>query len=345
MWSIILLLIGSIALIVYAGLSGKFLFFIIAIICALAALIISQAFTLEESGIVKNSSGDSGKEKFKKGLSHKDTAHIDSSNDNSLEDDDTLKNDSTEEDSITKNGKATDKKPESDYSQYDEKSLKKIMHEYKVKKDHRTVLIDGSNTFVINQCPAYIWVAHNAFHILLIEKEPRHITIPEFKITSVEYLSGRMSEYQKEYIAFNKPSIITNVFSEYLPDYISIKGARDNIKAKNLYMIYPDICFTNNSASQLFDLLYLDFKVSDNITLSSNYNDYFKNAYKNGILLRDKVMSIESYKNHIKSILEDLSLSSISQDEYDTTIEHLLKHHLITKEYADFYSEYRRKHL
>lgn len=59
---------------------------------------------------------------------------------------------------------------EEEISSYDRRKLRKTLHKYKVKNDHRMVLIDHCEKLSIFQTPAYIWVDGREFHILLIEQ-------------------------------------------------------------------------------------------------------------------------------------------------------------------------------
>ena len=67
---------------------------------------------------------------------------------------------------------------------YDRKKVKKTLHKFKVRREHRMIFVDHSDKLQVKQTPAYIWVEKKEFHLLLIEQEPRHITIPLYQILS-----------------------------------------------------------------------------------------------------------------------------------------------------------------
>ena len=71
---------------------------------------------------------------------------------------------------------------------YDRKKVKKTLHKFKVRREHRMIFVDRSEKLKANQTPAYIWVEKKDFHLLLIEQEPRHITIPLYQIKNITYL-------------------------------------------------------------------------------------------------------------------------------------------------------------
>ena len=232
-------------------------------------------------------------------------------------------------------------KPPTEYNQYHQKKIKRIFHKYHIKKDHRQIIIDESKEFRIRQCPAYIWRKNRSIHILLLEREPRQIVLPRSSVPYLEYARKVKADKEKEYIAFQKQSLIAMAFKEYLPDYYDSKSK--DIKYKNLYMMQPDIRVTNHSAKQLMDLLYLELHINDEITNKKQVSRYFKEIYQYHILLKDKVISITEYKDKVMEQLEQMSMREMSKEKFDTTIENLVSSHFISEEYAKYYKERRLK--
>lgn len=222
---------------------------------------------------------------------------------------------------------------------YDKKKIRRTLHKYKVKRDHRMVLVDFCDGFNIKQTPAYIWVYKNEFHMLLIESEPRQIVLPLYSIKQIDYMKKVEVNSDTDYPAFHKETILTNMFREYLPDYSHSTLVTDTSAYKNLYGIAPGIYFTNRSASSLFDLLGVEFVVDDKVTTSNKVNYYFKDVYKSSILLRDNVIDANGYADRISKTLEDMTGAAISYNEFKETLNLMIKNKLITQEFAMHYMD------
>lgn len=222
---------------------------------------------------------------------------------------------------------------------YDKKKIKKTLYKYKVKRDHRLVLVDFSKKYMIKQCPAYIWVADKQFNMLLLEEEPRHLAIPLGRIREITYLKKQSANVDTDYPMFHRNNLLTGVFRPYLPDYTYNTVASDKNSYKNLYGITGGIYFTNKSAKNLFDLLNVEFQVDDKVTTSSKVNIFFKDAYKANIMLRDSVIDANGYADSIANTLENMTKSTISYMEFRDTLDLMIKNKLITQDFASHYME------
>lgn len=220
---------------------------------------------------------------------------------------------------------------------YDRKKVKKALHKFKVRREHRMIFVDRSEKLKANQTPAYIWVEKKDFHLLLIEQEPRHITIPLYQIKNITYLKKQPANEDIDYAAYKGSSVLADMFRPYLPDYAHSTVVDDLSAYKNLYGIGNDIYVTNRSASALFDLLGVEFQVDDRVTMSNKVNIYFKEAYKSNILLRDNVIDANGYADRISKTLDNLAHSTISYAEFKDTLNLMIRNKLITQEFASYY--------
>ena len=220
---------------------------------------------------------------------------------------------------------------------YDRKRVKKTLHKFKVRREHRMIFVDRSEKLKANQTPAYIWVEKKDFHLLLIEQEPRHITIPLYQIKNITYLKKQPANEDIDYAAYKGSSVLADMFRPYLPDYSHSTVVDDLSAYKNLYGIGNDIYVTNRSASALFDLLGAEFQVDDRVTMSNKVNIYFKEAYKSNILLRDNVIDANGYADRISKTLDNLAHSTISYAEFKDTLNLMIRNKLITQEFASYY--------
>lgn len=365
--SVIIFSVLAVVLIVVAGLFGEFNIFIIGMISAIVAIMISQTFTLVDDDFVAevNRAGDKDTIRSvsvqKNGLIYGTDANSQSQKKGANQDKNaetqnkqSMKQ-TTEEDSIAnmilgeepqkkkQNAKDEEVQDINRYAHYNQKVMKRIKKKYHIKKDHRPIIIDSSESYHIKQCPAFIWRAHNKVFLLLLEKEPRKLVISREMIHNMGYKPDVKADKNKEYIAFQKENLVTAVFSEYLPEYHDAKLKNDSLKVKNLYTIYPDICITNRSAYTVMDMLLLNFMPKDKITESDKINGFFKRVYAANILFKDKVYSITEYKEVVEQALKEMCYSEISRREYVLTLENLFKARLISKQYVTHYTAMRDK--
>ena len=364
--SVIFFSVLAVVLIVISGISGEFNIFIFGMIAAIVAIMISQTFTLVDDDFVaevnrkgdketirsvsvqKNSLiyGQSSSQKTN-GNTARNTGQVQKDKQSNESPDVEVANMEVSPQENAKERKKADEEREvqdiNRYANYNQKVMKRIKKKYHIKKDHRPIIIDSSETYRIKQCPAFIWRAHNKVFLLLLEQEPRKITISRELIHNMGYKAGVKADKNKEYIAFQKENLVTKVFAEYLPDYHDAKLKNDPLKVKNLYTIYPDICVTNRSAYQVKDLLLLNFMPKDKITESDMVNGFFKRIYAANIMFKDKVIGINDYKEEVELALKEMCYAEISRREYVLTLENLFKARLISKQYVSHYIAMRDK--
>ncbi len=366
--SVIFFSVLAVVLIVVAGISGEFNIFIFGMIAAIVAIMISQTFTLVDDDFVAEVNRDGDKETVrsvsvqKNGLiygetkpqSEKSKKEHAKNQQEAAKKKENRKSEQKEEQQRSSGQRANKKdakvatsdeelKDVNRYANYNQKVMKRIKKKYHIKKDHRPIIIDSSETYHIKQCPAFIWRAHNKVFLLLLEQEPRKITISRDLIHNMGYKPNVKADQSSEYIAFQKENLVTKVFSEFLPDYHDARLKNDPLKVKNLYTIYPDICITNRSAYQVKDLLLLNFMPKDKITDSDMVNGFFKRIYAANIMFKDKVISINEYKEEVELALKEMCYAEVSRREYVITLENLFKARLISKQYVAHYTAMRDK--
>lgn len=347
---VILFSVIGISLIIASGISGQFALFVIGMISGVVAIIISQSFTLVNDDFVAEI-GKNGEKDSVKTVSAMKNKEI-SSGAAKEDEKNTSRRETKEEKELKAGGEIyerTDKEEaqqfakQTEFSRYNEQLLKKLKRKYHVRKDHRPVLIDNSKSFRIKECPAFIWRVHNKVYLLLLEKEPRRICISRDLIRHVDYVPKVRANRKKEYLAFQKENMVTNVFGGYLPDYYDSKAKDADLKYKNLYQIYPDIQFSNRSIAEVMDLLCLNFMPEDKLTKSDKVNGFFKRIYAANILFRDRVYSITEYKEAVEQALKEMCYAEIPAEEFMITMENMVQAHFISQEYAQHYQELRSK--
>ena len=225
------------------------------------------------------------------------------------------------------------------YKKYTKEKIEMLLYKYKVKQEHRKVMVDFCMPFRIRQCPAYIWKDKKNLYFLLLEEEPRRIEIPLNTIDGIHYEKGAAAKNTHEYEAFRKQSFVGSVFLSYLPTYYEKVKNERRMLCKNLYVISPELKVTNMSARNLFDILEVDFILQDAVMTSAKFDSYFKMAYKSNILLRDRVITPDEYKDKIRILLTSITHSEMSERSYMELIDQLEEYKLITEEYAKYYKK------
>lgn len=226
---------------------------------------------------------------------------------------------------------------------YDEKKMKQVFYKYKVRKDHKTIIIDGWEEKNVHQCPTYVWVHRGQVHFLLMEKGVRELTVPIAKAGTLKYHKGVICQAKDEYLQFRKESLLSVAFSPYLPIYHEGNKNGRPVVYKNLLELGTGIYITNTSAKTIMDMLQPEFQVDDIVTRDLRYNDFFKEIYKAGILFREQIISAKEYQERVNDILQNLALSEASQKEYEATLQALYQNKLITEEYIPYYQQYRER--
>lgn len=235
------------------------------------------------------------------------------------------------------------KEKEKELAAYDQKKIKQVFYKYKVRKDHKAIIIDEWKEKDVKQCPAYIWMHRNQVHILLMGKETRELTIPAAKNGTLTYVKGVVCKAKEEYPQFRKESLLSAVFSPYLPTYH--KGEKNGrpVIYKNLFQLESGLLVTNTSVRTIMDMLHPAFQVNDRVTKDTRYNAFYKEIYKTGILFREQVLTVKEYKDGIRETLQKFADTGVADQEYEKTLQALFRNKLITEEFVSYYLLYREK--
>lgn len=341
--SVLLFAVLGIGFIIVSGLIGKFGWFVLGMVALAVAVMLSQTFTLVDDNYVAQVNEHGKKQQIQSFSVKKRGEQMTSREKENQKERNREPSLKQIPETVPENEPETISKDMTAYDHYDKQVLKKIQKKYHVRKDHRAILIDSSKTYRIKECPAFIWRVHNKVHLLLIEKEPRHIVISRDLIRHMGYVPDVSGDKTKEYLVFQKNNLITNVFGGLIPDYYPVKNGKSLQRVKHLYEIYPDIRISNKSAATVMDLLCLNFMPDNKITQSEKLNGFFKRIYASYILYQDKVYSITEYKESVETILKEMCYAEIPMREFEVTLENLVKGHMISMEYASYYTELKQK--
>lgn len=217
---------------------------------------------------------------------------------------------------------------------YDEKKLKKVMYAYKVKREHVPIMIEYCQAEGISQCPAYAWRDSKYIYFLLLEQEARMIKAELSGIDGIHIRRGMTARPSTEYTNMQEKSLVSKLFSEYLPNYYQASDGRRIEFKKNLYSAAPGVWCTASSVKNLLKLFHGHFILDNNNV--SDENDYYKEIYITRILFWDKVYTPSEYKEKVIATLRNLAEANISVDTFNEYLAEMLIKGLIPQEYADF---------
>ena len=136
------------------------------------------------------------------------------------------------------------------------------------------------------------------------------------------------------------------MFQPYLPEYFEKTKDGELVVTKNTFRIEPGIYLTNTSVGNLRRVLLpgVAFLVDDKVNSSDRFNEYFKEIYRNSILCKNLVVTLDEYKELTEKTLDALLDAPISGKEFVGTIYDLNKYHLINRDFVVKYTQkYREK--
>lgn len=231
--------------------------------------------------------------------------------------------------------------------QYDEKRIKRVMVEYKVRQEHVMLLIDNCKNEKISECPGFLWKEKTYVYILLLESEPRIVKYPIYDFPELKVKAGVTSKPSQEYDNFKNDSNIARLYSPLLPNYTTSEDPRTHRTTyrKNLYGIGPDIWCTSNSVKNLLKVLSLKVVLTDSRVNSDSYGDSFREIYTARLMYRDGVLTGGEYKEQVLKTLTNLSCRPISDDDFTDNVSQMLLNGLIPQEYVDYATQKRSNYI
>ena len=244
------------------------------------------------------------------------------------------------------------KKKEREKAQYlsamNAKKLKKTMKEHKVNQIHVKVMIDSYPAKKIEQAPAFMWRTDTMLHFMILTSKAEEFEVPLEDIKGIFLVKDVPANPERDYMPFKYSSYIGKMFQPFLPEYF--QGTKDgslDVK-KNTFRIEPGIYLTNSSVGNLRRVLLpgVAFLVDDQVIASRRFNEYFKELYRESILCKNLVITLEEYKKKVEDTLDAMLDAPMSGKEYVNTIYDLNKYRLISKEYVVRYTQkYREKNM
>lgn len=222
-------------------------------------------------------------------------------------------------------------------------NIKELLHRYKVKKQHKAILVDSYPKYHIRQCPVFIWTERGMLRFLFLTEKPLKIGIPLKEVSKISYVPNVEAKPMEDYREVFDSKLLSMVFSPYLPSQFMVEKMGRRVMCKNLYELTGGIRLTNLSAKELFSFLQVQFEVQDAFMQSSKNDAYSKEAYRCCLLWKDGVLETEEYKAEISRILKGMMETGMPQATFQHNIQNMVQKRLITKEFADYYIERYKK--
>lgn len=242
-------------------------------------------------------------------------------------------------------GKKSEKEEneKNELKRYNEDEVKRLLVQYKVKKESFLVLIDSSEKYRIKKCPGYVWSDKKNVYFLLLEKKPRTIAIPRLEIGGMRYEKGIIITDMEEYKKIKDSIFLYSMYRELFPKYYrTVTNGLSTFK-KNLFIIGEDIRITTKSANGVMKASQCKLELNAKQFDKERFDCYFEEIYKVNLLYREEVWNREEYKEQLSSILTRLAHHEEKIEVYQNTIMQLAQYQLISQKYAEYFLDYRHQ--
>ena len=232
---------------------------------------------------------------------------------------------------------------ENELNRYTEENIKKYLVSYKAKKENYRVLIDSSEKYKISKCPAYVWSDKNYMFLLLMEKKTRIVTVPRKETGVLRYEKGVIITDMEEYKKVKDSMFLGSLFRELYPKYYKKTVNGLTTFMKNLFIIGEDIRITTCSARGIIKATGCRLELTDKQIDRKRFGGYFEDIYKENLLLKEGAYTQDEYNARIRELLSALAEHEEKQEVFQKIIYQLVQYNMISREYAEFYMEYRGK--
>lgn len=221
-----------------------------------------------------------------------------------------------------------------------EKSVKKMLRDHKVKQMHVKVMIDSYADRKLNQVPAFVWRTEKQLHFLVLEGHANEFEVPLEDIKGIYLEKNIEADPEKDYVPFRYDTFIARMFVSYLPEYYEYTREGKLSYRKNLFRIGSGILLTNSSVANLMSILpNIPFLIDDQISRSDRFDEYFKELYRYSVLCKNLVITLEEYKMQVEKTLDSLLYAPISAQEFVRTMQYMSRYRLIEREHVVKYTQ------
>lgn len=237
-------------------------------------------------------------------------------------------------------GKEKNKEKARYLASMNEKKMKRVLKEHKVRQSHIFVMIDSYPKRKISQTPAVMWRTDTRLRLLVLDGGAREIEIPLQDIKGILYQKNIPADPQEDYPSFQYANFMSKLYKPFLPTYHEMTQEGKIRYFKNVFTIEPGISFTNTSMAGVMKILNkLPLLVNDAVNMSKYFDEYFKEVYRYSILCKNGIISLEEYRQKMEQVLETLLTAPITGEEFIKSLRDMSRYHLITSEYVARYTQ------
>ncbi len=322
-WSVFILFLVTVLLGVLAAVMGSTVFGVGAITCGAATLVTSQSMTLQDlerkDRQGKKRPRDRKKEKRRDGeggSDHKDRG---------------------EREAIDNGAPMGSKEHERAKARYlasmNARKMKQLLKEHKIRQNHIFVMIDLYPQERISQTPAVMWRTDADLHILAIDAHAREFEIPLQDIKGIYYQKDIEADPETDYAPFQYTNFISKLYKPFLPEYREVSQDGKLVHVKNLFLIQPGISFTNTSMKGILQIVKnVPLLVDDALNTSQYVDEYFKEVYRDSILCKNGIYTLEEYRDKAEKVLDALLVAPMDRDDFSRSLRNMKRCHLITQD-------------
>lgn len=328
LWSVFVMILATVLLGVFAAVMGSSAFGIGAFVCGVCTLITSQSVSLSE--LEKGRRRNKNKKKKEKTAKEKRSVS------------DRAKKEKGEE--IDTGAPMDSKEREKAKARYiasmNDKKMKQLMKEHKIKQKHIFVMIDSYPQERISQTPGIMWRTDHHLHILAMDHKAIEFEVPLEDIKGIYYEKGVTADPQTDYASFQYANFISKLYKPYLPEYREMTQDGALVHVKNIFTIEPGISFTNTSMKGILQILTkVPLLVDDAVNTSKHFDEYFKEVYRYSILCKNGVYTLEEYREKMEGVLNELLTAPVTAKEFSKSLRDMNRYRLITSDYVMKYSQ------
>lgn len=327
LWSVFVMILATVLLGVFAAVMESAVFGIGALVCGICALITSQSVSLSELEKGRRRKNKTKKEKtVKEKRNGSDRAN------------------KQKQEEIDNGAPMDSREREKAKARYiasmNDKKMKQLMKEHKIKQKHIFVMIDSYPKERISQVPAVMWRTDHHLHILAMDYHAIEFEFALEDIKGIYYQKGVAADPRTDYASFQYANFISKLYKPYLPEYREMTQDGALVHVKNVFTIEPGISFTNTSMKGILQILTkVPLLVDDAVNTSKHFDEYFKEVYRYSILCKNGVYTLEEYREKMEGVLNELLVAPVTAKEFSKSLRDMNRYRLITSDYVMKYSQ------
>lgn len=228
---------------------------------------------------------------------------------------------------------------------YTPEVFRKVLHQYKVKKNYVPIIIDESASLGTAKTPALVWNKRDKVFFLLMEGNERVVDIPMKQFTNVTYRQNVQEKDIPDYDAIRRRMGVYEEFEDVMPTFNTRADRMGRTQYfKNQYILGRDIAVTAMSIKSLMTKYHFSMNIFESLNLSGEFSSYFKIAYETRVLWTDNVIGQQEYQSRIRTILESMADDdNLNRLDFLDELDKMVQYRLITDEYADYYHGVRQR--